>query len=540
MKYLWLFVLCVAGPGLAAQQSSDVESNIEEVTVFLSGAQINRTANVSLKAGENIVRLKGLAEYLDPNSIQVEGDERYVIQGVKHEVNVFRETTLPPEVKAKKDSLETLEFTLQMRAAMRKVYNEEREMLTANRSVKGTNATLLVEDLEEMADFYRNRTKEIEYKLLEIDRDQKQLNEDINRIRQYLNQRNAMANKRTSEILVTVLSNKQQSVDIDFSYMVRQAGWVPTYDIRAKDIKSNLELIYKGKVYQSTGIDWDRVKLTLSTGNPTIGGQAPTMQPWYLYLAEVYNGRKAKGEYGLVMAAEEADFEPNFEVMADSMDAEGRGFSSWSDVVTVNQNQINTEFAIAIPYVIPSDGQYHEVETQRYSLSADFHYFSVPKLDQDAFLVADVTDWEKYNLLPGQSNIYFQGTFVGKAFIDPAITSDTLNLSMGRDQSVVVERKQVSEYCKTTMLGGKKKTTKAFEIKVHNTKNTAVKITIEDQIPLTQSGDIEVEVEETSGARYDAATGQLLWDMDIAAGETKSVMVRFSVKYPKKRVIGNL
>ncbi|MFT4679066.1 MAG: hypothetical protein ACI84C_000821 [Flavobacteriales bacterium] len=536
MKNIILLCLLAVSTSLMAQEAVQVTSSIDGVTVFLSGAQISRSAQVELKAGENNIRIAGLSQYIDPNSIQVEGNSKFVIQGVKHELNMLQRGTLPPDVQTKKDSLENLEFTLQMRQSMRKVYNAEREMVNANRSIKGNDAVILVEDLEEMADFFRNRLKEIEFKLLEIDREQVDINEDINRLRQFLNQHQARANVRTSDVLVTVISNSKQSSKIEISYMVSQAGWVPSYDIRAKDIESNLELVYKGKVRQATGVDWEDIQLTLSTGNPTVGGQAPELNPWRLYLADIYVQKSAASAYGIEMDAAEsrARSQTFSDLESDEMT------SGFADFVQVNENQVNTEFVISVPYDIPSNYHFYDVETQRHSVKAEYRYFSIPKLDSDAFLLADIVGWEKYNLLPGQSNIYFQGTFVGKAFIDPASTSDTLMLSMGRDKSVVIEREQKAEYCKTTMLGSKKRTSKAYEITIHNTKSQAVELTIEDQIPLSTTGDIEVEVEEMSGARYDETTGKLVWDLELAPGATQVLTIKFSVKYPKKRIVANL
>ncbi len=534
MKNIFLICLLAISSTILAQDAVKVSSTIDGVTVFLSGAQVTRSAQVELKAGENNIRIAGLSQFVDPNSIQVTGNDKFVIQGVKHELNMLQKGVLPPDVQAKKDSLENIEFTLSMRQAMRKVYSAERDMMNDNRSIKGNNGVLLVEDLEEMADFFRSRLKEIEFKLLEIDREQVELNANINRLRQFLNQHQAKANVRTSDILVTVIANNKTSTKMEITYMVSQAGWVPSYDIRAKDIDSNLELVYKGKVRQATGVDWEDIKLTLSTGNPTVGGQAPELNPWRLYLADMYVQKGKAGAYGVQMDANDAF---KMESKSDWASEDSIGFSEF---VQVNENQVNTEFVISVPYDIPSNYHFYDVETQRHSVKADYRYFSIPKLDSDAFLLADIVGWEKYNLLPGESNIYFQGTFVGKAFIDPASTSDTLNLSMGRDKSVVIEREQKGEFCKTTMLGGKKRTSKAYEITIHNTKSTAIDLTIEDQIPLSTTGDIEVEVEEMSGAKYDEESGKLVWDLKLAPGATQTLSIKFSVKYPKKRIVANL
>lgn len=517
-------------------------SEINDVTVFLSGAQVYRTASIDVKAGENVITLGGLTQHLDGNSVQVEGSGAYLIKSVKHQLNYLEDASLAPSIQQKVDSIEDLQFTLSMRAALENVYNEEKNMIVANRSVKGNDAVLLAEDIEEVADLFRKRLQDIEYKLLELRQEKKDIQKDISQIQNHLNQLNANRNKVNSEILVTVIANKASKAKIDLSYIIRQAGWSPTYDLRAEDTKGPIELRYKANVYQTSGNDWNGVKLTLSTGNPTVGGQAPNMGPWWLnvyepqivsYGSKGYNKQRAKA-YGAPTSDEyvgEADLATTF-----SYDETASGIANF---VTVSSS-INTEFKIAIPYDIPSDGQPYEVETQRITLNAGYEHKAIPKLDEDAFLIANVTDWQEHNLLAGESQIYFQGTFVGKAWIDPAIAEDTLQLSLGRDKGVIVNREKITEMCKTVKVGGKKRTEKGYRITVQNNKQQAITLNLLDQLPLTKDSDVEVEILDISGAKHDLETGELSWDVNLLPGAKAEYVIKYSVKYPKKKVVGNL
>jgi uncharacterized protein (TIGR02231 family) len=193
-----------------------------------------------------------------------------------------------------------------------------------------------------------------------------------------------------------------------------------------------------------------------------------------------------------------------------------------------------------VPYDIPSDNQQYDVTMQTQSLKAEYAYVTIPKLDNDAFLRALVTDWAQYSLLPGESNIYFKGTYVGKGYIDPALANDTLSLSLGRDRAISVKRDQIKDYCKTGFFGGKQQTTKAYEITVQNNKKQAIQLVIEDQLPISQNGEVEVEAEEISGATFDSVTGKLVWKVTLAPGETVKKQIRFNVKYPKKKFVSGL
>ena len=207
---------------------------------------------------------------------------------------------------------------------------------------------------------------------------------------------------------------------------------------------------------------------------------------------------------------------------------------------TITSNSVSTEFKISIKYDIASDNQPVEVVMQKQRLKASYKYVAIPKLEAAAYLQADIIDWMQYSLLSGESNIYFKGTFVGNGYIDPALANDTLQLSLGRDNAITVKRDQVKDFCKTSVFGVKKSTSKAYEITIVNTKKKAINIEVYDQVPLTQNADLEVAVEELSGATQDIATGKVTWKMTVEPEKTEKRQLRFTVKYPKKNLIQNL
>lgn len=511
------------------QSSIRPDAPIEKVTVFLNGAQVTREAEVELLKGDNTIVFEDLTSGLDPNSIQVVGNPSYLITGVKYQQQFLDQQTPSKPIQAKKDSLKEIEFKIETNRAMHSVYNEELELLKANRNIKGNDTALLVEDIEEMAEFWRDRVKEIQFRTIELNDEQKELNQTLQRLQWELSKLDANRNKNTSQIEVSLSCQSSGTHAIELSYLVYSAGWVPVYDLRAKDNSSPISVTYKGKVRQSTGVDWEGVALTLSSGNPAVGGVPPHLNPWNLRLRQNYkNNNFQKSAYPESYGNYEPESDKALEAALDD------------EMVSVSENLILTEFTVNLPYDVASDNQFVEVETNRFNLPSDYAHYSVPKLEESAYLRAGVTDWMEYNMLPGEAMIYFQGTYVGKSYISPTAGEDTLQLSLGRDPGVLVKREQLKEYCKTSTFGMKKRTTKAYAIVVRNTKSTPMKIIIEDQVPISNSGDIEVEVEEMSGGHLDAETGKVIWEVDIPAGQEITRALRFSVKYPKKQVIDNL
>jgi uncharacterized protein (TIGR02231 family) len=539
MKLKITFLVCSIigiGSSLIAQSSiKKIDSKITDVLVFQHGAQITESGSIAIKEGENQFKFTGISQSMDPNSIQVEGNSNYTILSVRYQQSYNTEES-NSRLKLTQDSLRACQMKLSELNGYVDVINQEKYMLEANRSIKGENAIILMEDLKEMADFYRLRYTELNLRAIEL---QQQILDKQNECNKINNRINILMSGSNSEIIVTLLGESSINSNLKVRYIVPNAGWYPIYDLRAKDINSPIEFAYRAKVYQSSGKDWDKVNLTLSTGNPNAGGQAPSLAPWYLYPYETNQG---------YYKAEERDYNgaPMMESIQGGRNDDYNSISDKKNLVTQSSNTVNTEFKIAVPYSIPSNNQQYDVIMKQEVIPATYAYITVPKLDNDAFLRAQLVDWAQYALLPGESNIYFNNTFVGKGYIDPMLTNDTLNVSLGRDASIVVKREQIKDFCKTNLFGSARETTKSYSIKIKNNKKEPVKIIIEDQIPLSSNGDIEVVVEEISGAELakdkegKPIDGKLTWRKDLNPGQEENIEIRFKVKYPNKWRIGGL
>jgi uncharacterized protein (TIGR02231 family) len=176
----------------------------------------------------------------------------------------------------------------------------------------------------------------------------------------------------------------------------------------------------------------------------------------------------------------------------------------------VVDNQISTVYTIKLPYSIPGDNESRQVQIQNHQLEAKFNYYGAPKLDNEAFLLANAFDWDALRLLPGEARMFVDGMYAGKSFVNPNTTDDTLRLSLGRDKSIVMQYKQLKEFSKKAIIGNNKTDTRAIEITVRNTKSVAVDMLVEDQIPLSSNNEIQVELLEKSNAQHDAKTGKLM------------------------------
>ncbi|MFM7769829.1 MAG: mucoidy inhibitor MuiA family protein, partial [Bacteroidota bacterium] len=372
--------------------------------VFLTGAQVRHKGQVNLKKGENTIVLSGLTANMDVNSIQIVGNSDYVILSVKHRLN-YESKKSNTRVQSIQDSIKLLGFQNAERASLRSVYSEEKSFLQANRAIKGDNTLLLKEDLSEMADFYRTRMKEIEYKLLELSQNDREANEKISKLQQQLSQLNSQNGINPGEIEFVLQAEEDKKSDVEISYIANGAGWAPYYDIRSEEIESDVEFTYRAKVYNSTGVDWKRVNITLSTGNPSAGAQAPTVQPWYitLYQPQAYEKRKREEANSYFGKDNQA---PASAMLFDDKISESsklqNGFKTSASYTEVVNSSVSVEFRISVKYDIASDNQPVEMVMQKQKLKANYKYVCAPKFDLSAYLQAEITDWMQYSLLPGE------------------------------------------------------------------------------------------------------------------------------------------
>jgi len=525
------FMLVLSLQLKAGSDEQVIKSDIKEVTVFQQGAQIYRVGSILLNEGVNEILFVDLPQNIDQRSIQVSGIGNFSILSVKHQINYLKIQTESKEVKSLVDSLKMLENKKSEVEIAIEICQQEESALLANKVIGGTQNGVNIESLKIAMNYFQSKLTEIKNKELKHTRDLEIIKEKITRIQNQLNNLRSKKKEPTSEILITVNAAAKVNAKMNLSYVIFEAGWYPEYDIRAVSIKDPVNLIYKAKVFQSSSEEWKNVKLTISTGNPQISGEKPMIYPWYLNFYEAYSNKKImiRGTSNVKPAPVSESAELDDALMKDT-EASYIPF-------TQTTNQTNVEFKIDVPYTIPSDGKANMVQINEYKLNADFNYYSAPKLNTDAFLLAKITGWAEYSLLPGQANIFFEGTFVGNSTINPNITQDTLDLSLGRDQSIVVTRTKIKDFESKRVLGVNKKDTYGWEISIRNNKNSIVSIVIDDQFPISSNKDIEVEQIENSNAQYNSTTGKLTWEMNLNPLETKKVHVKYSIKYPKDKIV---
>ncbi|OQA96746.1 MAG: hypothetical protein BWY22_01619 [Bacteroidetes bacterium ADurb.Bin217] len=507
-------------------------AKVTDVTVYLQGASITAKSQVQIPEGVSTVIISKQSEYIYANSAQVSGKGNFTILGVQFRRNYIDKFSQEKNIADLTEKRKQLDYTKKSLDDEIQVYKTETLLLEKNMELKGTNTSISILELEKAANFYRTRLLDIKKKQLDAQNKltdvQKQIQDADKQLRELQNK----GQEVTGEILVTVSSKVQQSIQLECNYYVAEAGWQPIYDIRVKDVASPVAITYKATVYQNTGVSWSNVAVRLSTGNPTMGGTAPVLTPWIL------RGYKPQAVMKVGYAASAPRIaEPVVDDYAfdNEVALEAKSIKSVvKKTKAVVDNKLTTiEFAINEPLSLVSNDKEALVTIQEYAIPAAYSYIAIPKLDKDAFLMAYIKGYEAYNFLSGNANLYFEGAFVGQSYFDTEQTQDSLAVSLGRDKGIQIERKRVDEYSDKKFIGQKRKQQFTYDILVRNAKSVAVPIIIQDQIPLSSQQDIAVESISHPEGLLDAKTGLVTWKFTLDKATTKKLQISFTVEYPK-------
>lgn len=635
---LTLILLAVALSAVcSAQQAQSPETKVSNVTLFLSGAQVTRTAQAMLQPGITELTFSGLSQNIDANTIRFNGEGNFTIISVNSRINYLKaQKTLKDEESLKARKIQ-LENQLEDIEAQKAVLATEENLLKANQKIGSAEKGTTTAELKAAADFFRARFTELSEKRLALGRKEELTREELNRVSDQLGEASRVDVTPTGEIIVQVMTKEPLSAKFKLSYLVRSASWKPEFDLRLDDISQPLELSRRAKISQNSGEEWKDVKLTLSTGNPNESGTEPKLMPWYIggnytsylnltnktatepnrsVIEKPVTGTSFRGMVsGRVFSVDDGsgipgvsviikgtsngaltDVNGNYTINANMGSMVQFSFVGMNPVTTVCDNPVINigmqassqaldevvvtgygisrenrsseaaapassyktvrqpvnlqvepndqlqvrsvkEYTIAMPMSMPSDGKEYNLVIGGESVKAEYEFHATPKLDRDAFLVAKVTNWQDYDLLDATAGIFYEGTFTGKTRLSASLATDTLDISLGRDKSIMIERKKVKDFTSSQLLGSNRTVQRAWEINLRNNKKQAVTLVVFDQYPISKEKDIEVSLTDDGGAKVNKETGILEWKIKLEPGQLKKLTFKYSVKYPKERIL---
>lgn len=536
-----MFAILFAGTQLFAQK--EFTAKIDQATVYLRGAALTHTAAASLKSGTYDILINGLSPDISVSSLKVSAN------GVLISASEFSNDFITPKeesarIKKLQDSLELYKRQLDEADNELEVHSHLLQILTDGtlNNMRQKEGTVSVADINANMELYKSKAGALQHS---IDQDNQKINslkKTISRLQKQLDQDN-IDQQRTGVLRLSVSVPQTVNTTFTITYFTQMAGWVPCYDINIASMDKPVKMKSRAQVAQYTGLDWKNVKITLSNATPNSTKEAPVFNSWFI---SFYTPRQLHKGYDDVRSNSVSYSTQKLSAMegvkaTDGATASAKGNQPlmMDDFVEVDMQEVAVNYNIAVPYDIPGNGKEQLIDLKSYDIKADYKYYSIPKLSDETYLIATLSDYAQYNLLPGYATVTFDNTFVGRTFLRPNVTEENISLTLTTDPRISVKREKQNDYCSTKHVGSTTTVTQSYRITVKNNQTKAVKLTLKEQYPLSSNKDIEVKLEEVKpAATYNKTeTGVLTWDVELKAGETQTFVVTYSVKYPKDRNI---
>jgi uncharacterized protein (TIGR02231 family) len=513
-----------------------VNSKPEKVKVYQKGAVIDYKFEAKLDKGTNIIFIDLVPANIDQNSIIISPDEKVVIKsiGFKLEDNKSQKPDYPKNIDLLEDSVSKAEKDFMDIKNKIEVLEGEEKLISNFKIDAGKNDNPTVKDLMDLAQFYSNRLLDIKSQLYDLRKKVNKQKIKFDELQTMLNTaKSKFAIKYNYQIIAEIYSDISKKVNFNCSYYLPEASWKPSYDINVASIDKPVDLTYKAGIWQNSGYAWKDVDLVLSTRNPNASSNYPILVPWYLYnndnkselsSAIQFTSGVSQSGNGFIARGARAD-----ETITDSDDTP---FTA-NVVGSISSSYLSYEYFTTQKYSIESSGYVQNISVDESEIKANYQYYAAPELDNDAFLVAKISDWKNLRLLPGEANVYFENSFIGKTYINPEAAIDTLTVSLGRDKGIIIKRDQTKEYNETKFLSSNIVKTIGYKLKIFNNKKIAVNIIIEERTPKSTDEKIKVEILEKSGAVLNEETGYLKWNLNIPAEKSEERIFGFKIDTPK-------
>ena len=535
-------VLVAASAGASVQAAElNATSAVDAVTVYPDGASVTRIIAVDLPAGDNTLVARDFPLGLDASSLRVEGEAatRIVIGAIDARPPRAAPPVNLPEIdkriEALKDERVNLDGAIAAANARRKFAERFAEASPAGLGEKGE-----ARPIAEWRTAFAAVSEEVaaaDAAIREAERKQRDIDREIAR----LEADRAAKPPSKLEVRIDLAATAPAHATLKVTYAVRHARWTPLYDARldtgTKDRKPALELVRRADITQTTGEDWSNIALAVSTVRMARGGSAPELNSLIVQYPPAQPPRPmglAQESYRRAMPAPAAAPAPADEVMEKKAD----------------EQQASVEVsAFQVTFKIPgrvSVGTKEGAKALRIStavIAPDLSVRAAPVLDPTAFLEASFTQSEDAPLLPGRVAIYRDGMFVGSGRMAAARKDEMVRLGFGADDKIKIERTVVrrNEGSAGLIVTTSKTDERAFKTSVRNGHDIPVKITISDQLPVSENEDIQVEMlpatTPPTATNVHDKRGVLEWAFDAKPGEVKDIAFAWRVRWPKDKGI---
>jgi uncharacterized protein (TIGR02231 family) len=400
-----------------------------------------------------------------------------------------------------------------------------------------------LKQIEELLNFIGKHYREFSGEVAEQERQLQQLDKQLQEVRSQL-QRATPRDRDSYSIIIALESSRAGELALEVSYLVRQASWVPLYNLRLNATGDSLNLSYLAQVKQNSGEDWHEVALTLSTAKPGLSTQPPELTPWFVNTDYPEEGAQVAPKdlspsssltitmpYPGTSLIPEATAAMNPEIerlaarMATSEIAKPAG------IVTLSAND---------KVSVPRDGTVCKTSLFQKDYPCRARYVAIPRLISLAYLQTTIANpLSGVTLLPGKANIFRDNTFVGTTQLDNIAPGQEFTLNLGIDEGVKIERNLVERQVES-QVGERQRTVYAYRLTVANLREHDTELTLLEQLPVSRHRQVEVHLIHCKPQIRVSELGVLQWSLPLPARSSQELSYQFAVEHPAKWTIVGL
>ena len=542
---LFAFLFLLSANLFFAQKPIYTKAKVTAVKVYRNSAELQNTVSFSIPSGISEIVIGNISEEINEKTIQIGVNSKNISilssQFTSDYSTDFKMDTTNPQIKKVNDSIKIVENLISKNRIELDANKKAVELLDKNQTVLVGSNSSNVAQLTQLTEFYTNKRIELENKLVSLKTKGDDLSKKLSRLKSSLKTKEQKEAEEFADgvIVLKLMSPTAGNIKLNINYLTDNVSWKPYYEIKADKISAPLDVTFKATVKQNTGLDWKGVKLTLINGNSSRNNYAPTVSPWFIYARSPREREIQREEASLIKTravASKAEYADKDIALEGRVEGVAVGYAGFN----VNTNELNTSYDIDIPYDILSNNEDHLISLYQQKIPADYQYFTAPNYDREAYLLAKIKDFSKYNLVSAPASIIFENMYIGETRISPDQTNNEMNITLGNDPKINIRREEVQDKSGEKFLSSYREKVITYDLVIKNNKKEQISIEVKDRFPLSNNEAVKIEVLDKSGAAKDDEKGFLTWNIKLSPSETKKLRVSYKVRYPKDYTINGL
>ena len=483
-------------------------SIVKQLSIYRQSCFVKREGSIKLQKGKQNIILDTLPNTIDKTTLTVSLQEG--VSGSNVQVELLDKDKQEEITKDVQSKITKIENKINIK-------NNQIELWNKNSDFSNHNSF----DISQMSSFIENLPNKLEtiYEEIEV------LNKEKAELLKQLTEKQKLAN--AYQIRIDIEANQDQECIYEIKYKDDNAYWYPRYEIHTSD-DDQLSILMKAGIVQNTDEDLKDIKIRLLSGNPSLNSDIPVLYPKKL---DFFKPRVFMNMAGAAKASM-MQMDTAMEVLDEEV-----SMSKVANVVAqTKMDDTMMEYELDGTWNIDSNKELNAL-LQEIKVPCKYHVIAIPKLDDNAYLAAEVNINDIENILNTNATVYHKGSYVGDIYLNPDYNQEKYDISLGKDESIKVKRTQKKKYTSNVLLKNQKKTEFEYEISVNSSKNDKCLVTLIDQVPLSQDKSIVVDIDNISNANLNQDTGKLTWDFELDPKQNKVFNIAYSISWPKDKQI---